>query len=102
MFPNARADRCAGVFPRILVQPDVRRDLFPLEELSHGQSDVSGDSSQEEGRMSRPRWKGDGGTPSVCMSELLMPTSLTSLKKSHCFEDGNDFRRLKDGGVAHG
>ncbi len=72
-----------------------------LEKFFDGQTDVSGDLAKENGGDVSPRMAGDGGSPSIRVSELLMTPLLTYLREPKTPEYVHDFGWLQYGASSH-
>ena len=68
-----------------------------LNELCDGQSDVSGDSLQENGGNIAPTVNRDSSCTSISMAKLFVRTTLAHFFESRCYEDGDHFAGLEDG-----
>ena len=72
-----------------------------LEKFFDGQPDVVSDLAKEDGRDVSPRMAGNGGSPSIRVSELLMTPLLAYLCETKTPEYVHDFGWLQYGPSSH-
>ena len=87
--PFVRLKTCPAPHP---LQPIVRPRIGSavLEEFGYGETDVSGDSAQQNGRDVAPNMERNGGCPAVRVPELLMGALLAHLLETEVLQNAGN------------